>query len=230
MIDLNITDTHLKFNGNFSKGNSPKFIVLHHAAISECTIEDINSWHKARGWAGCGYHYFITKDGEVFRGRDDDVIGAHCKNHNKNSLGICLEGNFMNEELTEIQKDKLQELCRELVIKYNIKSISGHRELGPTECPGDNFPLDEIRKGIMKNIPENQNKYCGYLLKINPHKYDEEVKKVQEKLIELGYGVGVYGADGYFGNYTYLAVLHFQQEYHLLVDGIVGPETWKVLF
>ncbi|WP_461207898.1 peptidoglycan-binding domain-containing protein [Clostridium sp. DL1XJH146] len=25
-------------------------------------------------------------------------------------------------------------------------------------------------------------------------------------------------------------MLHFQQEHHLLVDGIVGPETWGKLF
>ena len=44
----------------------------------------------------------------------------------------------------------------------------------------------------------NTNTYPGYYLQYNPKKYDENVKKLQKRLIQLGYSCGIYGADGYF--------------------------------
>ena len=54
-----------------------------------------------------------------------------------------------------------------------------------------------------------------------------EVEDLQQKLIKLKYLSGV--ADGYFGKNTERAVLNFQNDYNLKVDGIVGPDTWKVI-
>ena len=56
-----------------------------------------------------------------------------------------------------------------------------------------------------------------------------EVLILQETLIRKGYSVGSYGADGDFGQRTYDAVVQFQREHGLEVDGIVGPETWIAL-
>lgn len=55
------------------------------------------------------------------------------------------------------------------------------------------------------------------------------VKELQEKLIALGYSCGSYGADGKFGWNTYKAVLRFQREHGLEIDGVVGPKTWAEL-
>lgn len=57
----------------------------------------------------------------------------------------------------------------------------------------------------------------------------QEVKELQEKLITRGYSVGSYGADGDFGQGTYNAVIKFQSDKGLSVDGIVGPATWEAL-
>jgi peptidoglycan hydrolase-like protein with peptidoglycan-binding domain len=38
------------------------------------------------------------------------------------------------------------------------------------------------------------------------------------------------GADGSFGPNTQSAVIRFQQNNHLQVDGVVGPQTWNALF
>lgn len=51
------------------------------------------------------------------------------------------------------------------------------------------------------------------------------VKTMQEKLIKLGYSCGDYGADGDFGNGTYRAVIKFQKNNGLGVDGIAGHQT-----
>lgn len=77
--------------------NTPNKVVLHCADTPD-TIESItpvtkiDEWHKARGWSGIGYHYYITRDGVVHLGRKEDKIGAHTLGQNKDSLGICCEG------------------------------------------------------------------------------------------------------------------------------------------
>jgi peptidoglycan hydrolase-like protein with peptidoglycan-binding domain len=64
------------------------------------------------------------------------------------------------------------------------------------------------------------------------------VKKLQNLLIGVGYDPGA--ADGIFGAQTETAVKEFQAnyvlvseedqaEYHLEIDGIVGPKTWAAL-
>lgn len=53
----------------------------------------------------------------------------------------------------------------------------------------------------------------------------EDVRKLQEQLVKLGYNVGSKGPDGDFGSKTYAAVIDFQRKYNLEDDGIVGPLT-----
>ena len=57
----------------------------------------------------------------------------------------------------------------------------------------------------------------------------DEVKRLQSKLIMLGYSVGSDGADGDYGDNTYNAVVQFQEDCGLEVDGIVGPQTWAMI-
>ena len=54
-----------------------------------------------------------------------------------------------------------------------------------------------------------------------------EVRQVQRMLSHLGYGLGE--ADGQFGVRTYRAVIAFQSESELPVDGIVAANTWVAL-
>lgn len=53
-----------------------------------------------------------------------------------------------------------------------------------------------------------------------------EVKWIQSKLNKFGYKLAV---DGDFGERTYNAVVDFQKNHNLAVDGIVGKNTRKVL-
>ena len=60
------------------------------------------------------------------------------------------------------------------------------------------------------------------------------VRKIQERLADLGYknssGTRPLVADGDFGAATLNAVKQFQSDSGLVVDGIVGANTWKALF
>lgn len=53
------------------------------------------------------------------------------------------------------------------------------------------------------------------------------VMKIQAVLKKIGYGIG--GLDGIFGNETRSAVIRFQQNNGLTVNGVIGEETYEIL-
>ena len=55
------------------------------------------------------------------------------------------------------------------------------------------------------------------------------VTLAQTMLIQRGYDLGSYGADGKFGAKTEAAVKAFQRDNGLAADGIIGSATWKAL-
>lgn len=55
------------------------------------------------------------------------------------------------------------------------------------------------------------------------------VKKIQQLLLDRGYKLPKYGADGDYGAETEAAVKQFQKDWGLKQDGIVGPDTLKLL-
>lgn len=56
----------------------------------------------------------------------------------------------------------------------------------------------------------------------------DDVRELQRGLIEMGYDVGKWGADGDFGGSTKNAVKNFQKKNGLLVDGEFGPASLSV--
>lgn len=57
----------------------------------------------------------------------------------------------------------------------------------------------------------------------------DDVKKIQEALVSMGYSLDKFGSDGIFGSETAAAVKAFQEAKGLTVDGIIGPETLAAL-
>lgn len=224
---LEIINSNLSFRENLVFGNNPKMVILHHAAAEHCSIQDINLWHLKNGWAGCGYHYFVSKEGKIYSGRDEKAVGAHCLNYNAESIGICAEGDFNNDNMSDVQYNAVKELTENILSRYGINKIYGHRELYSTDCPGKNFPLDRIKKEATNY--SNFINWPGYNMKINADKFDINVKIFQGKLISKGYGMGKCGADGYFGSLTLAAVVKFQKDNGLAIDGVVGDKTWNKL-
>ena len=58
----------------------------------------------------------------------------------------------------------------------------------------------------------------------------DEVKKLQQYLIDSGYDIGSYGLDGVYGNDTANAVKKYQQDNGLAVDGIAGNNTLSKMY
>lgn len=131
-------------------------IILHCTATPEgrtTTVADVDKWHKQRGFSKIGYHYLIGLNGEIWVGRREDEVGAHCLNHNKNSIGVCYVGGVATDAKTPkdtrtaAQKASLEKLVKELKVKYPKLSVHGHNEFAAKACPSFNVKqwLNEIK-------------------------------------------------------------------------------------
>lgn len=132
---LNIIEKTYKLNGALSIRSKTERIILHHADASSCTAEDIDNWHKKNGWTCIGYHFFVRKDGSIYRGRQENTKGAHAGDANTNSIGICFEGRYEIEQMPDIQVQAGKELVAYLKNKYNITKVQKHSDVCNTSCP-----------------------------------------------------------------------------------------------
>lgn len=119
-------------------------IVVHCSATKaglDYTVEDIDAWHRQRGFRSIGYHYVIYRDGSIHAGRPEEKVGAHCKNHNSHSIGVCYIGGLDSEgrpcdTRTTAQKASLHHLLQQLHRSYPHALIVGHHDLNPMKaCP-----------------------------------------------------------------------------------------------
>lgn len=135
---MDIKETNLNFSSLTPRSKVLEYIVVHHtASTAKETVEQIHNFHiNNNGWAGIGYHFYIRKDGTIYRGRPEKYVGAHCENYNSVSLGICLEGNFEIEKPTEKQIQSVTDLVKYLRKKYGNFKLVGHKDLNATACPG----------------------------------------------------------------------------------------------
>lgn len=142
-MSVNIIETNLSFK-SMSNRNRTTRIILHHAAAKSCTAEQIHQWHLNNGWSGAGYHFLVRKDGKIYRLRPENKVGAHASGSNSDSLGVCFEGDFMTETMGEVQRKAGAELVSYLKSKYGISKVQKHKDVCSTDCPGVNFPFNEI--------------------------------------------------------------------------------------
>lgn len=140
----------------FTHDNFPEYIMIHHSDSKDdrnyLNWLDIYRWHVLeKGWSYPGYHYGVEWANErayIIPGRPEWSRGAHCNtaNMNNKSIGICIIGNFSSERPAQELLDKLYELIDDIYKRYGKQlKVVGHKEFNPTSCPGDAFPLDEVK-------------------------------------------------------------------------------------
>lgn len=86
-------------------------------------------------WAGAGYHFLVKKDGSIYRLRPENAVGSHAYASNYNSIGICAEGKYMEEDMPTVQKQAIKELISYLKQKYDITKVQKHSDVCATSCP-----------------------------------------------------------------------------------------------
>jgi len=129
-------------------------IIVHCAATQpgwmadqsvEAKRDEIDRWHRDRGFNSFGYHYLIDRDGQTCAGRGLEEQGAHTYGHNDDSIGICLVGGHgssstdaFSTNYTDAQDQALRVLINELKIRIpTIKKVSGHNDYTNAKaCPG----------------------------------------------------------------------------------------------
>lgn len=145
---MEIKETKWFWNGRLTDRNRTEYIILHHRA-GNGTAQSIHDSHLGNGWCGIGYHFYIRKNGEIYRGRPIEKIGAHTEGKNSVSVGVCFEGNYetADREMPKPQLESGKELLSYLKKIYPNAEVMRHKDFGNTACPGKNFPYDELLKG-----------------------------------------------------------------------------------
>lgn len=127
-------------------------VILHTAATPgdwwkgktvEMVIQEIDRWHRARGFKMIGYHRVFMPNGDMGMGRSIYQMGAHVAGRNRGTIGLCMIPIKTHDGVTKFE-DYFTEYQRAAVLDYiealgeltDIKKVSGHNDYAPKECPG----------------------------------------------------------------------------------------------
>ena len=130
-----------------------RLIVHHSESRADVSWETVREWHLARHFSTWGYHYGISGDGTLHKGRASEKIGAHARGRNRDSIGVCLLGDFSKYEPTFEQLAALGELYHALCRFYGKRlTIEFHRE-GDNPCPGVKLDRDDLLEVVYRMAP-----------------------------------------------------------------------------
>jgi hypothetical protein len=127
------------------------------------------------GWCDIGYNFLVDRFGRVYEGRyggmDKAVVGAHAGGFNTASTGVALIGTFMNDRVPAAMNGGLRDVLAWKLALHGVNptaqitttaggfsgsqwpagaavrlwTITGHRDLDQTDCPGDLAYADLVR-------------------------------------------------------------------------------------
>ena len=120
-------------------------LIVIHCSATRCNqsfpVTDLIRCHADR-FGFTGYHYYITRDGQTYQTRHEQLVGAHAKGYNSHSLGVCYEGGLDShgrpaDTRTPKQKRALLKLLKRLKKEHPQAQILGHRDLPKVKkaCP-----------------------------------------------------------------------------------------------
>ena len=103
-----------------------------------------------------------------------------------------------------------------------VTASKGHTEVVLTD--GDLAGADP-----REEQPKEEPRVAVKLRELARGRTGKDVRSAQRLLLQLGYDLGSWGADGDFGQCTESAVEDFQRYHGLAADGVIGENTWRVL-
>jgi N-acetylmuramoyl-L-alanine amidase len=136
-------------------------LVLHHTADTsqEPQYDKVWEYHNAGAggkWPkdhGIQYPYFVERDGTIMQGREENETTWHAGSWivNRQSIGICLAGDFTREDPSREQLKSLKDLMIDIQrrVGINNENIFLHKEVKKTACPGADY-----RRLIKEKFPE----------------------------------------------------------------------------
>ena len=128
-----------------------KYAIVHHdGSLAPETYDAIDlyaheaNYHIKKGWGHLGYTFRIARDGVVYQTVPLEEIGVHAGNYRyfRNSIGVCLDGDFSRQKPSQAQLNALQSLFDHLsyhspeLPNLTRKSWFGHREVRGFGIPG----------------------------------------------------------------------------------------------
>lgn len=103
------------------------------------TVEEIRSWHRARGMKDIGYHFVIYPDGSIHEGRPLTEQGAHVQGENEDNVGIVMDG---KDKFSPEQWVALRSVITMLLNGYPIEAhaLYCHNEFPSAKAQGKTCP------------------------------------------------------------------------------------------
>ena len=157
-------------------------------------------------------------------------------------LGFKNRGQKVRNNLYELNHTKMKAMIIEVCFVEASEDVGlykklGHDLIGKTiaqAITNKNITISNVKPIInntdnwIKRLQEECNKqgFSSYPT-LKKGARGNITKLLQEKLVSLGYNTN--GIDGIFGSGTEKAVTSFQKSNGLVVDGIVGKNTWRKL-
>jgi len=152
-------------------------IIIHHSLSMWGSAEVIRHWHcdprpQGNGWKIAGYHFVIQNGYPIYNSWHNkqykgsqveflvpiEQVSNGCKYANKNSINVCLIGNFDTESPGNVQYSEAIDLIARLLKKYNltVADVYGHGEMMKKigkegyvkSCPGKLFDMDHFRRAV----------------------------------------------------------------------------------
>ena len=122
-------------------------IALHHMAHPTADVKTVESWHINQGWRAFGYNFWVAFDGTVYEGRGFNM-GAGVENQNDHIISIGFQGDYDTSyvDMPDAQFNAGVDIIRYVLEKVpTITMTGGHKDYMATACPGEYFPLKEMK-------------------------------------------------------------------------------------
>ncbi|CAN5343155.1 hypothetical protein BH20ACT13_BH20ACT13_05080 [soil metagenome] len=129
-------------------------------------VKGIQLYHvQGNGWNDIGYNFLVDRFGTIYEGRfggsERNVVGAHAQGFNTGSIGIALLGTYGSTPPSQAAQMAIAELLSWRLdlahvdptasltfvsggsnrfpsgVPVLLRGVSGHRDTGFTECPGN---------------------------------------------------------------------------------------------